>query len=569
MKIDSRNRILGITFFIVLLMVLSAFIMTKDARWNGDEVITYSMSNSYENGWMLSRGRVVEYLEDAVIGDSFLETMRGMVSFVKDLAINRKQAAYFSYPRPSECGWYTRDEMRDWFFVTDNEGFNYASIYLNAMGDDANSFLYYMLVHTVGSVFRSWSGTSWAGYLMNLLAAIGIIIVMWNIGTQLEFTNRTKVLTIGLFSTSLFCLEHITLSRAYMVSSLFHMLLILLHIKLMIHVKNNNVRAGRKVLWMMLPIYVVGYVTHYSILFFTFFLGISMFVWLLVQKNSLVRRYFLIGTLAIAMGIALDPVSVMGLLLKLGRASSNEAKVSIVSGLMRSFTEFWIPSRVALGITCGAVILFLLVLCYQAFVCRDAVGLGRNRTILFWSLIIGLEMIVIQGITGQDYFKALYPMIFLLVIGMIASVLQHQRFGWLRKDRIWNGVLVIVLVLVTLANTNTMINRKESEFKEVEQLRQIIGDLDESQAIFLRDYSSDHVYFPEVINFDRTLFLTVQEEIPNISEFQPITDDSMTLISATAQNITDQLLIQLEQLGYSNMLCYNEKDQVAVYRLYR
>mgnify|MGYP006987522207 FL=1 len=117
--------------------------MMIDRYWVGDEVVTYGMANSTSQGWMLSTGRIRAYFEDEILTDSAQQTMKNIVTFGKDLAENRRGAAYFSYPRPGESGWYGKKQISDWFSIGKNERFHLGDVYLNAMGDDANSYLYY------------------------------------------------------------------------------------------------------------------------------------------------------------------------------------------------------------------------------------------------------------------------------------------------------------------------------------------------------------------------------------------------------------------------------------------
>ena len=56
----------------VLLFIYATYFMYKDNHLSGDEVITYSMANS-PKGWMLSEGRVVEYLKDKIFDRNIIE----------------------------------------------------------------------------------------------------------------------------------------------------------------------------------------------------------------------------------------------------------------------------------------------------------------------------------------------------------------------------------------------------------------------------------------------------------------------------------------------------------------
>ena len=100
-----RICLVCVIFFVI---TLSAVLMKMDHYVTGDEVITYSMANSYKKGWMFSSGRVVEYLKNEVVTDSIGGTSANTIAFVKDLLGNFRSARYFTYPRPNETGWYSQ-----------------------------------------------------------------------------------------------------------------------------------------------------------------------------------------------------------------------------------------------------------------------------------------------------------------------------------------------------------------------------------------------------------------------------------------------------------------------------
>ncbi len=93
--------------FIIVMLIIIADV---DNTMSGDEVIAYGMANSYYKGWMLSNGRVGDYLKNRIIDNDINTTLDNLFKAGKDVLENRSQAEYFSYPRPKESGWYTQSE---------------------------------------------------------------------------------------------------------------------------------------------------------------------------------------------------------------------------------------------------------------------------------------------------------------------------------------------------------------------------------------------------------------------------------------------------------------------------
>ena len=54
---------------IVLLLLLPVFYMAIDVFFTGDEVVTYSMANNAEGGFVFSQGRISDYLSHEVFNN--------------------------------------------------------------------------------------------------------------------------------------------------------------------------------------------------------------------------------------------------------------------------------------------------------------------------------------------------------------------------------------------------------------------------------------------------------------------------------------------------------------------
>ena len=178
MKTDEKQIRHGVALLavIILILAITGGYMAIDCYLVGDEVVTYGMANSTDKGWMLSTGRIRAYFEDEILTDSVAQTIQNIAAFGMDLAKNRRGAAYFSYPRPEECGWYGKEQISDWFSIREDERLHLGDVYLNAMGDDANSYLYYELVHLSGSLFPAISATKWSAFLVNAVALVAVLL---------------------------------------------------------------------------------------------------------------------------------------------------------------------------------------------------------------------------------------------------------------------------------------------------------------------------------------------------------------------------------------------------------
>ena len=208
MKTDEKQIRHGVALLavIILILAITGGYMAIDRYLVGDEVVTYGMANSTDKGWMLSTGRIRAYFEDEILADSVAQTIQNIAAFGMDLAKNRRGAAYFSYPRPEECGWYGKEQISDWFSIREDERLHLGDVYLNAMGDDANSYLYYELVHLSGSLFPAISATKWSAFLVNAVALVAVLLLLYGIAGYFTADTKRQLLVCLLFGCSVGCL---------------------------------------------------------------------------------------------------------------------------------------------------------------------------------------------------------------------------------------------------------------------------------------------------------------------------------------------------------------------------
>ena len=127
---------------IVLLLLVPVFYMGIDEFLSGDEVVTYSMANNDEAGFVFSEGRISEYLSNEVFNNDDKEMISKIFDMGLDVIKNRSRAQILNYPRNPEVRLYSGDEISDWFQKRNYERFNIGTTWLHSLSDDGNSWLY-------------------------------------------------------------------------------------------------------------------------------------------------------------------------------------------------------------------------------------------------------------------------------------------------------------------------------------------------------------------------------------------------------------------------------------------
>lgn len=504
MKTDEKQIRHGVALLavIILILAITGGYMAIDCYLVGDEVVTYGMANSTDKGWMLSTGRIRAYFEDEILTDSVAQTIQNIAAFGMDLAKNRRGAAYFSYPRPEECGWYGKEQISDWFSIREDERLHLGDVYLNAMGDDANSYLYYELVHLSGSLFPAISATKWSAFLVNAVALVAVLLLLYGIAGYFTADTKRQLLVCLLFGCSVGCLDLSTYLRAYMLAMAFQLALLLVHLKLYQAIRDGMEKAVRRDIAGLLVLYPLGYIAHYTTGVWAVVLGIATLVWLKKnltgqERKKNTRRYLICGILAVGIGILLDPMSVLGLFSKLSGTGTSPAQAikESAAGFVASVfgNVLWMA---------GFCILFVINLVRSV---RKAEKKDNRLVWLEWLLAGYCALIVLT--TRFPYFKVAYPLMFVVIVMEMTSyaktITNHNR------SRIVYSVLALVFIGSSLVYTY---QEKHTEVQANDQIEAALEDADTDRLILIRDHAEGYECFPLLKRYESVYVLTMGEE---------------------------------------------------------
>lgn len=504
MKTDEKQIRHGVALLavIILILAITGGYMVIDRYLVGDEVVTYGMANSTDKGWMLSTGRIRAYFEDEILTDSVAQTIQNIAAFGMDLAKNRRGAAYFSYPRPEECGWYGKEQISDWFSIREDERLHLGDVYLNAMGDDANSYLYYELVHLSGSLFPAISATKWSAFLVNAVALVAVLLLLYGIAGYFTADTKRQLLVCLLFGCSVGCLDLSTYLRAYMLAMAFQLALLLVHLKLYQAMQDGMEKAVRRDIAGLLVLYPLGYIAHYTTGVWAVVLGIATLVWLKKnltgqERKKNTRRYLICGILAVGIGILLDPMSVLGLFSKLSGTGTSPAQAikESAAGFVASVfgNVLWMA---------GFCILFVINLVRSV---RKAEKKDNRLVWLEWLLAGYCALIVLT--TRFPYFKVAYPLMFLVIVMELNFFAETTQ----RPHRI-KMVYSILAVIFTCSSLVYTYYNKNTEVRVSDQIEAALEATDTDRLILIREHAEGYECFPLLGRYESVYVLTNGEE---------------------------------------------------------
>ena len=395
-----------------------------------------------------------------------------------------------------------KEQISDWFSIREDERFHLGDVYLNAMGDDANSYLYYELVHLSGSLFPAISATKWSAFLVNAVAHVAVLLLLYGIAGYFTADTKRQLLVCLLFGCSVGCLDLSTYLRAYMLAMAFQLALLLVHLKLYQAMRDGMEKAVRRDIAGLLVLYPLGYIAHYTTGVWAVVLGIATLVWLKKnltgqERKKNTRRYLICGILAVGIGILLDPMSVLGLFSKLsgtGTSAAQAIKESAAGFVASVFGNvLWMA---------GFCILFVINLVRSV---RKAEKKDNRLVWLEWLLAGYCALIVLT--TRFPYFKVAYPLMFLVIVMELNFFAETTQ----RPHRI-KMVYSILAVVFTCSSLVYTYYNKNTEVRVSDQVEAALEAADTDRLILIREHAEGYECFPLLGRYESVYVLTNGEE---------------------------------------------------------
>ncbi|MBR5419533.1 MAG: hypothetical protein IK115_00140 [Lachnospiraceae bacterium] len=486
----------GFPALLILLCLLpTLFFMKLDSYRTGDEIVSYGMANEPEQGWMFSKGKIRTYMEEDILRDGVMGIPANLFAAVKDVLANRRDAEFFRMERPEESGWYSGAEFKDYLKITEGEAFRPGDIYLNAMGDDANSFLYYSCLHFVSSAFPGISDTKWSGFILNLLCMAACLYLLYLISGYLIGNKAARFISVAAYACSSGAVGMFTNIRPYALAAVLQEALLLLHLHMLKTLEEQGQTVARKDFKWLALLYILGFTAHYT----TGIWALCLAAYTLCRafrNRSFIRSYLLTGILAVFLGLCVDPMSVLGLLSKQSVTESDS--------LLRSFAELW---RILVRDVCGDK-LFLLIqgLLLLAALGRFLMSEKRSfdkKSLLFTALPLSY-MLLSTLLMHVVKISTMIPLVFLLL-----AISADYAFG---EGSRWKNALLAAVLLIWFGGTMAgLVEDKKNERAVNLMLEEEMALYPSDTMVFVRDHGCGYDKIPLLSNYRRLYLLTTDE----------------------------------------------------------
>lgn len=247
-KIKHDEIVLVEVLFIV--MSVSFFWCVKKSGFFIDDIYTYGLSNSF------------------------------YAPFVLDI----------SSENSSKNKILTQKELIDYLTVSDDDAFRYDSVYYNQT-QDTHPPLYYMMIHTISSVFRK-SYSKWIGLSLNLILYFFSLLITYQIGKRILGSKRYASMAVLLYGLSYGGLSTVLMIRMYILMTFFTVCLTYFVIRLF---QGDTCRWSYLVVCLLM---FLGLFTQYFFVIFAFFCSAAYCIYEFFNKNFKNIIYYALSSFA-------------------------------------------------------------------------------------------------------------------------------------------------------------------------------------------------------------------------------------------------------------------------------
>lgn len=317
--IKNKGRLWVLLLIIVISVVAIIYYGDKKEGYHIDELYSYGLANSEYLPFMhfgVSGYDVKDWMMEYGAGESFGDLFSNLTKdfiILKDADFNFYNTEIYQAYCTAQANsadtytstWVPRQDYVDYLAVSENNTFNYASVYYNQRGDVHPPF-FYILLHTVCSIFQG-SFSKWLGIGLNIVISVITLLVLYKMCVRHFMDERLALVILVTFAFSSGFISTALFIRMYALLTLMTLLCCFTHLEIL----RNHFTITRKLGVCLFLSVLGGYYTQYY--FVLYAIGIAFVMTILFIYNRKWKgavTYVAILISAAAVGIAIWPFSV-------------------------------------------------------------------------------------------------------------------------------------------------------------------------------------------------------------------------------------------------------------------
>lgn len=438
-----------------------------------DELYSYGLSNSEYLPFMHfgeSGYSVKDWMMDYGAGESLGDLFRNLskdFQLVRECGFQIKDTPIYTDYLTAQSNssdtrtttWVSGQSYRNYLAVSENNTFNYASVYYNQRGD-VHPPLYYILLHTICSLFPGFF-SKWFGLALNFLI---LLLTLWILYYMVSsyLGGKTVALAVvlcygfscGFMTTALFL-------RMYALLTLMTVICSCIHLKI---AANGFIINKRNRIFLILST-LGGFLTHYYFVIYVLMTAMVFVIWMTVKgKRKAAISYTFTMIISAIIGLCIWPFAIKHVFLgyrgreTLETLSTGEfywIKVKVVLHYIFQFIcngWYWIP------LTCTLVLILALI-----FIPKEHRPLGKVLLLFIPNAIYILLVSQIVPYLVERYFMCTFPFWCLLAVESVWLGAAALRYRWpskiqLTKSTVFRPVALFVFTIFIVLVNNCWIH---------------------------------------------------------------------------------------------------------------
>lgn len=357
--------------YLILIIIVGIVLISLEANkkqvYDGDELYSYTLSNSKKGGFIIN-----------------------------NINLNK---------------WTSSKEIKDAFALNNDEIFSFISVYKNQAGDVHPPF-YYTIFHVISILFIN-KFTILPGIIINLLAYIISAIYIYKLSEKLEINKYIPcilyTISIGLLSTTMFI-------RMYMLLTMFCLIFTHYFIKVF---ENQE----KKDLIKLSICTYLGFMTHYFFLVYAFFISSIYIIYLLINKKQILK-YVKSMIITIILGFITFPFA-YNHIFRGYRGEETQTNL-IKSNIIDNFKSIY--ERLNQDIFYGIMpVIIVLIIILLIKLIKNKKSKNYMSIIMISTLLYFMLTLKIIPIKSTRYFYPIYPIIIIIICYLINNTNKYIK----------------------------------------------------------------------------------------------------------------------------------------------
>ena len=455
----SKREGLVIVLVLFLILGINIHYLHMKSGYYVDEGMTMVLSNGHYNGAVTANSQqdLGDFIRTYVWkpGEGPIDAVRNVIGMLRELMgagnySTEGTVAWYDDAREMLRGtntWMSGSDLRRELTADKGERFAYGQVYLNQVLD-VHPLFYYLLVHTVFSIFP---GVYTDAFLfgINMLFLLMTCFVMYLMVREFWNSKETALLSVILYGFSQGFISCAVYFRMYAVLSFFVILTLYLHLKIR---KSNGawIEQKKHVFYLCMAVFL-GFNTHYYYIVFLFPLFIDTCI--RMRKNKkLMGKYIKSMIITGAVSLIVWPFSVYHILFgyRGTEAVSNVFSQGLIGKLYGYLSV--LGKAFFLGDLSSRLSLFLMGVWISGMIWIAVRKHGSKECFLYPEMLIpsAVFLLIIAQIApavSDRYMMCLFPVVAIMMAVTLTSVLRTL----IRSDKLRIGMYAGCAAVALLA----------------------------------------------------------------------------------------------------------------------